>query len=111
MPQYKVIAPGFYNDMLYHPEGKRQTLHTDKPFTKKNKMPSWLSEMPKESPALKKKREAQEVLDKAAAELKAEQDKDAIATAASEGDGQETSFLDKVKNAATGDKSSNVETL
>jgi len=36
---------------------------------------------------------------------------DQVAKAASEGDGQETSFLDKVKNDVTGDKSSNVETL
>lgn len=114
MPTYKVIAPGFHGDKYYHPEGKRQVLTTDKPFTGKkgkNPMPSWLSDIPKESDVLKKKREA---LEKAQAELdqeKADQDKDAIATAASEGDGQETSFLDKVKNAVTGDKGSNVETI
>jgi len=68
MPQYKVIAPGFYNDMLYHPEGKRQTLHTDKPFTKKNKIPSWLSEMPDEDAAVKAKRKSQEASRKAAVE-------------------------------------------
>ena len=117
MPTYKVIAPGFHGDKYYHPEGKRQVLTTDKPFTKKNKMPSWLSEMPKESDALKKKREA---LEKAQADLDAEEagpatpgtpgtaaaalqqgvsTQEQVAVASSEGDGQETSFLDKTKDS------------
>lgn len=115
MSTYKVIAPGFYGDKYYHPEGKRKTLTTDKPFTKgkksKNPIPSWLSEMPKESDALKAKREAYEKAGQELAEKKAEEDKTAIATAASEGDGQDTSFLDKVKNVVTGGKNDNVETL
>jgi hypothetical protein len=43
MPRYKVIAPGFHNKMLYHPEGtgKRNFLDRDKPFSK-DEMPSWL---------------------------------------------------------------------
>lgn len=84
MPRYKVIAPGFYEKRLYSPEGKRKFLDTPKPFTKKNPMPSWLAEMPKESAAVKKKREAQEVSQQAAAADKAEQD---------DGDMQEASFL------------------
>jgi len=111
MPTYKVTAPGFHGDKYYHPEGKRQVLTTSKPFTKgaksKNPMPSWLSDMPKESAALKKKREA---LEKAQADLDAEEagpaaalqqgasTQEQVAVASSEGDGQETSFLDKSKD-------------
>ena len=109
MPTYKVIAPGFHGDKYYHPEGKRQVLITDKPFKKAN-MPSWLSEMPKESDALKKKREA---LEQAQADLDAEEagpatpgtaaaalqegvsTQEQVAVASSEGDSQEASFLDK----------------
>ena len=95
MPIYKVIAPGFHNDLFYHPEGKRNILETDKPFTKKNPMPSWLSEMPEESEALKAKREAYE---KAQAELEAEkakQDAEDIKAASTEGEGEnsESFFL------------------
>ena len=113
MPTYKVIAPGFYDDKYYHPEGKRQVLTTDKPFTKKNKMPSWVTKMPKESAALKKKRET---LEKAQADLDAEEagpatpgtaaaalqqgvsTQEQVAVASSEGDSQEASFLDKPKD-------------
>ena len=59
MPSYKVIAPGFYQGMHYNPIGKRNVLHTDKPFSKKN-IPSWLIAMPKESTAVSEKRELQE---------------------------------------------------
>ena len=38
MPTYKVKARGFFDGKLYDPEGKRQTLTTDKPFTQKNKI-------------------------------------------------------------------------
>lgn len=44
MPSYKVVAPGF-DGKLYHPEGRRNMLHRDKPFpSKKGKeqVPSWL---------------------------------------------------------------------
>lgn len=88
MPQYKVNAPGFYDSKLYDPEGKRPVLYVDKPFTKKNPMPSWVSEMPKESAGLKKKREA---LEKAQVNLdaeKAEQDKEDIADASFMGEGE-----------------------
>lgn len=110
MPRYKVKVPGFYEGRFYDPNGKRPVLETDKPFTKKNKMPSWLTDMPKESDAVKKKREAQEVSQAAADEQKDTDDKNEIATASSAGDGEDTSFLGKVKNAVAG-KSSNVETL
>ena len=59
MPSYKVIKPGFYDSKYYHPEGKRQTLHTDKPF-KKDEMPSWLEPIAAETAAAKKKRLADE---------------------------------------------------
>lgn len=101
--------------MLYDPEGKRRVLTTDKPFTKKNSMPSWVNDMPKESEALKAKREA---LEKAQIALDAEkdkQDKKDITNASTEGAGENASeggpsFLSKVKDAVTG-KSDNVTTL
>ena len=74
MPSYKVKAPGFFNAKFYDPNGKRPVLHTDKPFTKKNPMPSWVSDMPKESAAVKAKREAQAASQDAADKQKAEQD-------------------------------------
>ena len=59
MPSYKVIAPGFYQGMHYNPIGKRNVLHTDKPFRKKI-IPSVLIAMPKEFTAVSEKRELQE---------------------------------------------------
>lgn len=41
MAAYKVLAPGFYDSILYDPNGKRPVLYTDKPIPKKE-MPSWL---------------------------------------------------------------------
>lgn len=44
MPSYKVIAKGF-DGRMYDPEGKRNVLHRDEPFPKKNgveQVPSWL---------------------------------------------------------------------
>lgn len=108
MPQYKVLEPGFYNGMVYDPNGKRPVLTTDKPFTKNNPIPSWLGPMPEESAGLKAKREAYE---KAQAELdaaKAEQDAEELKAASTEGGG-ETSFFGKMKDAVT--RKSNVETL
>jgi len=87
MPSYKVIAPGFYDSKLYDPEGKRKVLTVDKPFNKKNK-PSWVGDMPKESAAVKKKREAQEASQQAAAADKAEQDGKDIAEASFLGEGE-----------------------
>jgi len=88
MPQYKVISPGFFNGELYSPEGKRSVLNTPKPFTKKNPMPSWLSEMPKESDAAKAKREKYEASQKAADEASAEQQKKDIKEASFLGEGE-----------------------
>ncbi len=110
MPMYKVIAKGFHHGELYDPEGKRKTLHVDKPFNKKNPMPKWLSEMPKESESLKAKRLAYK---KAQAELEAEkakQDAKDISAASTEGNGEKVSFIDKAKDVLSG-KSSNVETV
>lgn len=87
MPSYKVIKPGFFNSEYYHPEGKRNILHTDKPFSKKE-MPSWLVEMPKESAAMKKKREEQEASRKAADIEKAKQDQKDISDASFLGAGE-----------------------
>lgn len=109
MPQYKVLEKGFHGGKIYDPNGKRPVLTTDKPFTKKNPMPKWLGPMPKESAALKAKREAAE---KAQAELtkaQAESDEEELKAASTEGGEGETSFLTKVKDAVTG--KSNVETL
>jgi len=105
MPTYKVIAPGFYDGKLYDPEGKRKTLTTDKPFTKKkgkNPLPSWLTEMPKESEAVRKKREAQKSSQKDADEQSTEEQ---VALASTEGDAQEASFIGETAG------NSNVETL
>lgn len=47
MPSYKVIAKGF-DGKTYDPEGKRNVLHRDEPFPKKNgveQVPSWLEPM------------------------------------------------------------------
>jgi len=104
MPSYKVTSPGFHGGKYYHPEGKRSVLFTSKPFSKKD-MPSWLTAMPKESAAVKAKRESQEASQAAAAAEKAEQDQNDIANASTAGDAAETSFIDK---AVAG---SSVETL
>lgn len=97
MPLYKVIAPGFYEGKYYKPTGKRRTLHTAKPFGKE-KLPSWLAEMPKETAAAKKKREAAEKAQAGAEKKQAkEQEKDI----------EDASFMGAGENA-TG---SSVETL
>lgn len=47
MPSYKVIAKGF-DGRVYDPNGKRNVLHRDEPFPKKNgkeQVPSWLEPM------------------------------------------------------------------
>lgn len=95
MPQYKVIATGFYNGKLYDPDGKRRVLDVDKPFNKKN-MPKWVSEMPKESDAVKKKREAQEASRNAIDADKVEQDQKDIADASFLGDGEKGSAVETI---------------
>lgn len=47
MPSYKVIAKGF-DGRVYDPNGKRNVLHRDTPFPKKDgkeQVPSWLEPM------------------------------------------------------------------
>jgi hypothetical protein len=98
MPSYKVTAPGFFNGKMYAPNGKRDVLHTDKPFNKKNNpMPSWVTEMPKESEAVRKKREAQEASQKAADGKKAEEDQKDISDASFLGDGEAAEAGSKVE--------------
>lgn len=87
MPSYKVIAPGYFNGHIYDPKGKRPVLHTDTPF-KKKEMPSWLAEMPEESAAVRKKREAQEASAAAAAAEQVEQGQKDIQDASFMGDGE-----------------------
>lgn len=87
MPRYKVIARGFHDKKLYDPEGKRKFLDTPKPFPKK-KLPSWLAEMPKESTAVKNKREAQEESRQAADAEQDEQNAEDIQEASFLGEGE-----------------------
>ncbi len=94
MPQYKVIAPGFYEGKMYSPEGKRRVLHTDMPFNKKNPIPSWVEEMKSETAAQKKKREAAERKAAGADAEKAEQDEKDIADASFMGDGEAGSSVE-----------------
>ena len=86
MSNYKVIAPGFIDGRLYHPEGKRNTYHRDEPF-KEGETPSWMEfiEPPaEETPEELAEREAAELAEREAAELatqeaakkKAEDDKE-----------------------------------
>jgi hypothetical protein len=91
MPRYKVDAPGFYDGKFYNPEGKRQFLDVDLPFTDKNPIPSWISKIPEESADVKKKREAYEKSEKAADKAKAKQDKKDIKEASFMGEGEEVS--------------------
>lgn len=96
MPSYKVIAPGFANGKMYKPNGKRSVFHTDKPFNKSNPMPSWLSEMPAETPKQRKIREAAEA---------SQNNTDADKAAADKKDIEDASFL------GTGEAGSVVETI
>lgn len=102
MPRYKVIAPGFADGKMYKPDGKRKVYDTDKPFTKKNPMPSWLAEMPKESETVRKKRKAREASQAATDDDKAEQDQKDI---------KEASFLGDGESSSSDEAGSSVETL
>lgn len=104
MPIYKVIAKGFFNGEFYDPNGKRSTLTTNKPFTKKNPMPSWLSEMPDEPEAVKRKRAEQEKSRKAAekqAKKQAKEQVKEIAAASTEGEGESADFMAKGSSVET----------
>ncbi len=97
MPRYKVIAPGFANGVLYKPDGKRSVLHTDKPFNKKNNpMPSWVTNMPKESDGARKKRESREATKAETDATQAEQDQKDIDEASFLGDGESGSNVETV---------------
>jgi hypothetical protein len=103
MPLYKVIAPGFYDSKYYHPEGKRNVLYTDKPFSEKNPMPSWLTDMPEESEVVKAKREAFEAAQAELAAAQVAEDKEDIANASSTGDGVDSSFLTETDDSLVDD--------
>lgn len=93
MPSYKVLSKGFHGGRLYDPEGKRRTLHTDKPFPSKNKVeqvPKWLEALKSETPAQAKARKAAETKAANAATKKAEEDKKEIADASFLGEGEST---------------------
>lgn len=87
MYRYEVTAPGFFGGRLYHPTGKRQVLETDVPF-KKGKLPSWVTEMPKESSAVRVKREAQAESQAAADAEQHGDDQQEITEASFLGDGE-----------------------
>ena len=107
MPRYQVIAPGFFGGKYYNPEGKRRTLTTSKPFPKKE-LPSWLAPMPKESEAVRKKREAQEASQVATDDEKAKQDQQDINDVSFLGDGETAGNTAAGDTAAAGSK---VETI
>ncbi len=73
MPTYRVIKTGFYDGRLYDPEGKRQTLDRDKPFTK-SEMPSWVEPTKEMSPQQKAAATKKANADKAEADKKAVED-------------------------------------
>jgi hypothetical protein len=101
MPSYKVISKGFHGGLLYDPEGKRTTLHTEKAFPSKGgkeKVPSWLEAIAGETIAQARARKGAETKAANAAAKKAAEDKKEIA---------EASFLGEGEAA----KSSAVETL
>lgn len=78
MPRYKVTKPGYYNDILYQPNGKRSSLTVDKPF---KKTPSWLTPMKEESAAQRAKREKAEKKAEAVALMRKQEDDKDIAAA------------------------------
>jgi hypothetical protein len=87
MPRYKVLKQGFYNGMLYDPEGKRPVLDTDEPL---KPLPSWVEPMKAETAAAKKKRLAAEKKAADAAKKKSADDEKDIADASFMGEGENT---------------------
>lgn len=63
MAKYKVLKPRFHNNMLYHPEGKRNVLIVDKPFPK---TPDGLELIKESAPAAKKTVKDNKTVDRAA---------------------------------------------
>ncbi len=105
MPSYKVLRKGFKHGRLYDPEGKRNVLHTDKPFpfkvkdgkkTKVEDVPSWLEPMKTQTASQEKARKSAETKAANAANKKVKADKKDI---------DEASFL------GSGENSNTVETL
>jgi len=92
MPSYKVKEKGFFDGMLYDPDGKRHILHTD---VELESVPKWLEPIKSETPVQAKKRKASDAKANKAASDKAADDRKDIAEASFMGSGE----------------SSNVETL
>ena len=97
MPSYKVLSKGFHGGRLYDPEGKRRTLHTEKPFPSKDKkeqVPQWLEALKSETAAQAKARKGAETKAANAAAKKAEEDQKEIADASFLGEGESTSTVE-----------------
>lgn len=98
MPRYIVKEKGFFNGMLYDPQGKRPFLYTDAPFPKgkdgKEKVPAWLERMEDESSEAAKGRKAAETKAAKAAAKKAEQDAKDIELASFMGEGESASTVE-----------------
>lgn len=91
MPSYKVISKGFINGVMYEPEGKRNVLHTDKPFPSKDKkeqVPSWLEAVKAETAAQASARKGAETKAANLAKKQAEADQKLIDDASFMGDGE-----------------------
>lgn len=91
MPSYKVISKGFHGGRMYDPTGKRQTLHTEKPFPKKGNsegVPAWLELIKAETPAQASARKGAETKAANIAKKKAEDDQKMIDEASFMGEGE-----------------------
>lgn len=91
MPQYEVIDKGFYDGKVYDPEGKRRTLHADKPL---KPVPSWVKAIKPETAAEKKKRLTAEKKQAEEDAKKAEEDAKEINDASFLGDGESGSNVE-----------------
>ena len=97
MPSYKVLKQGFFGGKLYNPDGKRNTLHTEKPFPSKDKkeqVPTWLEAIVGETPAQAKARKGAETKAANAAAKKAKDDKQEIADASFMGEGEASNTVE-----------------
>jgi len=97
MPSYKVLSKGFHGGRLYDPEGKRQTLHTEKPFPSKDKkeqVPLWLEALKSETIAEARARKGAETKAANAAKKKNDEDNKEIADASFLGEGESTSTVE-----------------
>ena len=87
MPQYRVLAVGYYDAVMYDPEGKRRVLSTNKPI---KPVPSWLKCIKPETAAQKKKRLEEEVKQAEEDAEKMKQDNQDIIDASFMGEGEST---------------------